>query len=74
MKTFQEFIEEAHKLGNAVIIHKGPADAVGQIGHIGEIRHGLHKTAPKTYTIDYGNGKSIQLPSTHFKSHKNENV
>ena len=63
-------IDEAHKLGDAVMIHNGPKDAIGSVGHIGEIRHGAHKTAPKTYTIDYGDRKSIQLPSTHFKAHK----
>ena len=67
-------LNETHKLGNTVMIHKG--SAAGKVGTIGEIRHGLFKGAAKTYTVDYdhnpetGHSKSIQLPSTHFKAHQ----
>lgn len=64
-------LEEAHKLGDKVIINKGPKDVIGKTGRIGEIRHGLHKTAEKTYTIDHDKG-SVQLKSTHFKALKEE--
>lgn len=60
---------EAHKLGDQVVIHKGPSDVLGKKGRIGEIRNGAYKGAPKTYTIDHDGG-SIQLKSTHFKAAK----
>ena len=64
-------LDEAHKLGDKVMIHKGPSDVVGKTGRIGEIRKGLHKTAEKTYTIDHEGG-SIQLKPTHFKALKED--
>lgn len=66
-------MNESHKVNDRVTITKGPKDAIGKTGHIGEIRHGAYKNAPKTYTIDYNVGDrtaSIQLSSTQFKSLK----
>lgn len=64
----KEELGEAHKLGDKVIINKGPSYVVGKTGHIGEIRR-HYIGAPKTYTIDHDDG-SIQLKSTHFKAVK----
>jgi len=68
-----EQIDEAHKIGDKVIITKGPKDVIGKTGHVGEIRHGGFKGAVKTYTIDHEGG-SVQLKSTHFKKHISEEV
>lgn len=65
-------IDEAVKLGSKVKIHAPGKDYHAQIGHIGEIRHGAHKDAPKTYTVDYGNSKSVQLDKKNFKLHNEE--
>ena len=59
-------IDEAIKLGSKVLIHKGPEDVKGKIGFVGEIRKGLYKGAPKTYTVDHDKG-SIQLGKEHIK-------
>jgi len=67
-------LDEAVKLGSKVKIHAPGKDYHAQIGHIGEIRHGAHKDAPKTYTVDYGNSKSVQLDKKNFKLHKEENT
>jgi len=63
-------LEEAHKIGDKVIIHKGPKDVVGKTGHVGEIRKRWAGDS-KTYTID-PEGGSIQLKSTHFKALKED--
>ena len=60
-------LAEAHKLGDKVQIVKGAE--TGEIGTVGEIRHGAFKDAPKTYTIDTKGG-SIQLKKTHIKRFK----
>lgn len=60
-------INEAHKIGTKVKIIGGPKDLHGVEGHIGEIRHGLHKTAAKTYTIYHGESGAIQLKKEHFR-------
>ena len=60
-------VDEAHKLGDKVKIVGGPKDVQGKIGRIGEIRHGLHKTAAKTYTVDHDGG-SIQLGKEHIRA------
>lgn len=72
---FERQLDEAHKLGDRVMITH--TSAKGVVGHVGEIRHGSYKGAPKTYTIDYqhpkhhiGTKSSIQLSSKEFKSHK----
>jgi len=63
-------LEEAHKVGDKVIIHKGPADVLGKVGHVGEIRKRWAGDT-KTYTIDHDKG-SIQLKPTHFKTFKEQ--
>jgi hypothetical protein len=68
-----EQIDEVHKIGDKVIITKGPKDVIGKTGHVGEIRHGGFKGAAKTYTIDHEGG-SVQLKSAHFKKHISEEV
>ena len=65
-----KLIDESHKVGDKVIIHKGPADVVGKTGHVGEIRK-RYVGDSKTYTIDHEGG-SIQLKSTHFKALKEQ--
>ena len=67
--NIKESLEEAHKLGDKVIIHKGPISVIGKTGHIGEIRTAI--SGNKTYTIDHEGG-SIQLNPSHFKSVKEE--
>ena len=69
-RKMKEELGEAHKLGDKVIINKGPSYVVGKTGHIGEIRR-HYIGAPKTYTIDHDDG-SIQLKSTHFRAVKEE--
>ena len=65
-------LEEAIKINSKVKIHAPGKDYHGEVGRVGEIRHGLHKTAPKTYTIDYGNRQSIQLDKKNIKLHKED--
>jgi hypothetical protein len=71
----EDQLDEAHKLKDEVVMSYPSLKGVK--GHIGEIRHGAYKGAPKTYTIDYqhpkhpeGNMSSIQLSSDQFKAHK----
>ncbi len=61
-----ENLEEAIKLGTEVVIHAPGKSYHGKVGHIGEIRHGLYKGAPKTYTVDHDDG-SIQLDKKNIK-------
>lgn len=65
-------IEEAVKLGSKVKMHSPGKDYHGQVGTVGEIRHGAYKGAPKTYTVDYGDRKSVQLSKDKVKLHKEE--
>ena len=60
-------INEAHKLGDKVKIIGGPKDVQGKMGRIGEIKHGSHKTAAKTYTVDHDAG-SVQLGKEHIRA------
>lgn len=68
----KEDIEEAVKLGSQVKMHAPGKDYHDQVGHVGEIRHGAYKGAPKTYTVDYGDRKSVQLDKKNIKLHKEE--
>ena len=68
----KEDLEEAIKLNSKVKIHAPGKDYHDQVGHVGEIRHGAYKGAPKTYTVDYGNNKSVQLDKKNVKLHKEE--
>ena len=63
----EEHIDEAHKLGDKVKIVGGPKDVQGKMGRIGEIKHGSHKTAAKTYTVDHDAG-SVQLGKEHIRA------
>jgi hypothetical protein len=77
MITFKE-LSEAHKVGDKVTIKHGPKDVKGKTGRIGEIRKGLYKGAPKTFTVDYdhnettGQAKSVQLKSKHIQGVKEQ--
>lgn len=68
-----EELEEAIKLGTKVKIHAPGKSYHGQVGHVGEIRNGAYKGAPKTYTVDYGDRNSIQLDKKNVKLHKEVN-
>ena len=63
-------LEEVVKLGSKVKIHAPGKDYHDKVGHVGEVRHGAYKGAPKTYTVDYDNGKSVQLDKKNVKLHK----
>lgn len=65
-------LEEAIKLNSKVKIHAPGKDYHGEVGHVGEIRHGAYKGAPKTYMVDYGDHKSVQLGKERIKLHKEE--
>ena len=65
-------LDEAIKLGSKVKMHSPGKDYHDQIGSVGEIRHGLYKGAPKTYTVDYGNGRSVQLDKRSVRLHKED--
>ena len=68
----KEDLDEAIKLGSKVKMHAPGKDYHDQVGHVGEIRHGAYKGAPKTYTVDYGDRKSVQLGKERIKLHKEE--
>jgi nicotinic acid mononucleotide adenylyltransferase len=65
-------IDEAIKLNTKVKMHAPGKDYHDSVGSVGEIRHGAYKGAPKTYTVDYGNGKSVQLGKQNVKLHKEQ--
>lgn len=67
-----ESLEEAHKLGDKVEVVKGSGK--GTKGTIGEIRHGLFKGAPKTYTVYHGESGAIQVPKEHIRKCSEEVV
>lgn len=57
-KPVKEELDEA-KIGDKVEIIGGSAK--GTVGHIGEIRHGLYKGAPKTITVYHGEKDATQV-------------
>jgi len=63
-------IDEAHKINDRVEIIKGSAK--GTKGHIGEIRHGAYKGAPKTYTVYHGENGAVQVPKEHIRKLKEQ--
>jgi hypothetical protein len=71
-------LNEAHKIGDKVVIKYNRDDVKGKEGRIGEIRRQVYKGAPKTYTVDYdhhettGSRKSIQLQAKHIKGMKEQ--
>lgn len=66
-------LEEAIKINSSVKIHAPGKDYHGKVGRVGEIRSGPYKGAPKTYTVDYDDNKSVQLDKKNVKMH-NESV
>jgi hypothetical protein len=66
-----ESLEEAHKIGDKVQITGGSAK--GTVGHIGEIRHGLYKGAPKTITVYHGEKDATQVKQ-HLVKRVNEDT
>lgn len=72
MQNFKEFsLDEAHKIGSSVEVIKGSGKGIK--GHIGEIRHGAFKGAPKTYTVYHGEHDAIQVPKEHIRAIKEDN-
>jgi hypothetical protein len=69
-KQHFEILDEAIKLNSKVRIHAPGKHYHNEVGYVGEIRHGLYKGAPKKYTIDYGDKKSIQLDKANVKLYK----
>lgn len=67
----EDELDEAIKLNTKVRIHAPGKDYHDKVGHVGEIRHGVYKGAPKTYTVDY-DGKSVQLDKKNIKLHNEE--
>jgi hypothetical protein len=61
-------VKEAHKIGDKVEIIKGSDK--GTVGHVGEIRHGAFKGAPKTYTVYHGEKNAIQVKKEHIRAIK----
>jgi len=73
--TEETELDEAIKLKTKVKIHAPGKGYHNKAGTVGEIRHGLYKGAPKTYTVDYehdGSTQSIQLDKKNIKLHKEE--
>ena len=64
-------LDEAVKLGTKVKIHAPGKSYHDKEGRVGEIRHGLYKGAPKTYTVDHEGG-SIQLDKKNIRVAKEE--
>lgn len=60
-------LDEAIKIGSKVKVHAPRKSYHGKEGVVGEIRHGLFNGAPKTYTVDYDNGQSVQLRKNNVK-------
>ncbi|ATV46324.1 hypothetical protein [Lake Baikal phage Baikal-20-5m-C28] len=61
-------LDEAHKIHDKVEIIKGSAK--GTRGHIGEIRHGAFKGAPKSYTVYHGEHDAAQVSKEHIRAIK----
>ena len=67
-------LDEVIKIGTKVKMHAPGKDYHDQVGHVGEIKHGLFKGAEKSYTVDYGDErkKSVMLGKANVKMHKEE--
>lgn len=74
LKNFKEFkesledLDEAHKIGNKVTIHKGTG--AGITGHIGEIRRKFKGDTDPTYTIYHGDNQAVTVNKKQIKSVK----
>ena len=61
-------LEEAKfKVGTRVKIVGGHKDRIGKTGYVREIRHGLHKTSPKTYSIYHDDGSWTDAQKEHLR-------
>lgn len=61
-------LEEAHKIGSKVTIHKGTG--TGIVGHIGEIRRKHKGDTNPSYTIFYGDRDAIRASKSQIKAVK----
>jgi hypothetical protein len=74
IKNFKEFkeslenLDEAHKIGNKVTIHKGTG--AGITGHIGEISRKFKGDTDPTYTIYHGDNQAVTVNKKQIKSVK----
>jgi hypothetical protein len=78
MLTFAQFkekvlaectqLDEAHKIGNKVTIHKGTG--AGITGHIGEIRKKFKGDTDPTYTVFHGDNQAITVSKNQIKAVK----
>jgi hypothetical protein len=63
-------LDEAHKINDRVEIVRGSDKGI--VGHIGEIRRGAYKGAPKTYTVYHGEHGATQVQKEHIRAIKEE--
>jgi hypothetical protein len=73
IKNFKEFkesleLDEAHKIGNKVTIHKGTG--AGITGHIGEISRKFKGDTDPTYTIFHGDNQAVTVSKKQIKAVK----
>ena len=65
-----EGLDEAHKIGNKVTIHKGTG--AGITGHIGEISRKFKGDTDPTYTIFHGDNQAVTVSKKQIKAVKEE--
>ena len=65
-------LDEAHKINDKVEIIKGSSKGIA--GHIGEIRHGAFKGAPKEYTVYHGEHGATRVSKEHIRKLKEESL
>ena len=61
-------LDEAHKIGNKVTIHKGTG--AGITGHIGEISRKFKGDTDPTYTIFHGDNQAVTVNKKQIKAVK----
>ena len=66
----KEDLDEAHKIGNKVTIHKGTG--AGITGHIGEISRKFKGDTDPTYTIFHGDNEAITASKKQIKAVKED--
>lgn len=64
----KENLDEAHKIGNKVTIHKGTG--AGITGHIGEISRKFKGDTDPTYTIFHGDNQAVTVSKKQIKAVK----